>query len=64
MPKIMMDKADFKREHKRLVKVLKAAKTPAAARELRLQRAEMRNVLARPKKLKRREDDAMMHLEY
>lgn len=64
MPKIMMDKRDYMTEHKRLFKVLKAAKTPAAARELRIQKAEVRNVLARPKRMKRHEADAMYHMEY
>ena len=38
----MMDMRDYMAEHKRLMKVLKAAKTPAAARELRLQKAEVK----------------------
>jgi hypothetical protein len=36
----MMPIADYKSEHKRLSKVLKGAKTAAAARELKMQRKE------------------------
>lgn len=60
----MMDKRDFMSEHRRLMRVLAGAKTPAAARELRRQKAEVRNVIARPKKLKRHDADPMYHMEY
>jgi hypothetical protein len=56
----MMEKRDYMAEHKRLINVLKAAKTPAAAREMRRQKAEVHNVMSRPKGMKMRDGDPLM----
>lgn len=55
-----MDYGDYKAEHKRLAKVLKGAKTAAAARELRMQRMEKPKMVSgckMMKKMKMRTED-------